>query len=319
MAKASASPIRMATDAFPPAPLCATSPYVNDTLLTYHIAEFQAPPFDYADAVEEIVAGDALASLPVAGSFQRSGLSTIGSFFTGLTRDDVGALRYQLHPNNYAVESLLPTVALGQIQNGGGWQFYVGTNTTSTNIITVTGSNFITTGLRGGRNHYTFKQVKYDSLLGASFTPITNAYTDVVYTNSTQVVQQVQRGILQPDIVFVVENLGLSVDNLTPFFTRRTDTSVWIDNDALNGLDETALSHGPGVIPPQVRISFTDRLPYFLNDNLDNEQPGETDAFKSFVWGKFDGSTNPPIVFPVNTLYSLPQLRQQLANPAAGR
>ena len=135
---------------------------------------------------------------------------------------------------------------------------------------------------------------------------------DVVFTNFTATVQHLVRGIVQPDILFVAEDLGVA-NNLVPFLVRRTDTSGWINNDALNGFDETALSRGPGVITPQVRISFTYLLPYFSTDTVD-EFPGEDTAIISEAWGSYDGSTNAPIVYPFSGAgkISLDELRRRV-------
>lgn len=299
------------------------SPYVNGTLYTFENVEIQGPPLDYADAREIAInqsAGEEFASLPVA-----NGSVAAGTFFTGLTRDDVGGLRFHLNPNNFAVESLLPSVSAGGASSGsGGWIPFIGiTNaTTVTNLVFQTGSstNFVVTGLRGGRNKIKFKQVRFDSLIGSGFTAITNSYTDTTVTNFTAVIQQVQRAITQPDILFVADDLGLSTDNLTPFPASRTGTGNWIDNDLLNGSDTTGSTRGPGVIPPQVRLTFTDRYPYFITANLNGEVPGEDTAFSGTflparAWGFFDGSTNPPIVFSATGPVPLQDLRQKVLHP----
>jgi len=170
-------------------------------------------------------------------------------------------------------------------------------------------------GLRGGRNKLTFRKVFFDALLGSTFTPITNQFTDVsVGTNLTMVIQSVERGITQPDFLFVAEDLGLA-NNLVPVLSRRSSTAQWIDNDAINGNDETTLSHGPGVIAPPIRISFSDQLPYFENEtdlSFLDEFPGEDTAFASSVWGSFDGSTNAPVIYPVYQNISVGQLRAQI-------
>lgn len=300
----------------------AASPYVNDTLWTFENVEYPPPQYlvNYADAEEVPIGGrenDWISYIPVSGFLGGSynsllARSAAGSFFVGLTRDDVGGLRHLLHPNNYAVETLLPTITPSAFGGINGYVPFLGTNTTTTltNIVVGTGTNFVDAGLRGGRNRLQFRRVAYDSLLGTVFVPITNSYMDVVFTNYSATVQHLLRGIVQPDILFVAEDLGLLL-NLTPLATFRTDTSGWIDNDAIDGNDETALSHGPGVITPQVRISFSNQLPYFSTSTSD-EIPGEDTAFISTAWGFFDGSTNPPVLFPFNGNLSLDQLRQKV-------
>lgn len=83
------------------------SRYVNGTLYTYRISEF-CPITDQADAREVLV--DPLASqftaVAAASGFQQ------GSFITGLSRDDMGGLRYLLRYNNQNVESVEPDSTL---------------------------------------------------------------------------------------------------------------------------------------------------------------------------------------------------------------
>lgn len=312
------------------------SPYVNGTLYTFANHEYAAP-LNYADADESVV-GDITAALettPVATGFGISSGSTLlsasfsGRFFSGLSRDDVGGLRFLLHPNTFANESLLPTVTSAGAVRGDGWiPFYGVSNAVNlvSNLVFLPGSTgtnltnggLIVTALRGGRNHYKFKRLAFDSLLGTFFTPFTNSYSDTSFSNYTAVVQQVQRGQTRPDFIFVAEDIGLAA-NLVPVLTSRSGTGSWVNNDAINGSDDTANSSGPGTITPQVRISFSNVLPYFLTDNLDNESPGEYNASGSFVWGSFGGGTNSPIIYPFNSLLTLPQLRKQVLNPAAGQ
>lgn len=77
------------------------SSYVNGTLYSYVIVEIcTAPPDTLAEAVEFPVdplanTFTAIASLPPLS----------GDFFTGLTRDDVGGLRYLLRTNNFNIEA----------------------------------------------------------------------------------------------------------------------------------------------------------------------------------------------------------------------
>lgn len=310
------------------------SRYVNGTLYSYQIREFRAPPFDHADALEVVLFGNDDLTAPVATGLGHltlsdgvadsgpSGIFLPGRFRTGLTRDDVGGFAWLYHPNNYAIEGLLTNVT-GSIAGGfgNGWIPFAGlTNafqTTNTQFLTGTNATnqIVITGPRGGRNKLRFQRVFFDYLIGQTFTPITNQYTDVtVSSNLTLVVQSVQRGITAPDFIFVAEDLGLA-NNLVPVGTRRTDTTGWIDNDALNGVDETALSHGPGVIAPSVRISFSDQFPYFENLGSSaflDDFPGEGDSFTSGFWGSFDGSTNAPVIYPVYRHLTLPQLRSQI-------
>ena len=299
------------------------SRYVNGVLYTYDIEEFMAPPFDHADAIEFVRSTGEFENIPVATglghAFGNDGPNTTfvpGLFRTGLTRDDVGGIKYLYSPHNYAVESLLP----GIISGGGGspWAPFVGvTNAISvTNVIIGgTGTNIVTTGLRAGRNKLKFQRAFFDPVLGTFFKTINSPYTDVVVSsNRTLVVQPVTRVITRPDIVFSAGDLGLA-QNIDPLIYTRTSTATWIDNDALNGSDPVTFDHGPGVIAPPIVITFTTLLPIFFNSSVSaflDEFPSEDTAFTFGVWGSFDGSTNAPIIYPRGGNLSISQLRRQL-------
>ncbi len=304
------------------------SRYVNGVLYTYSIQEF-AQPFQHSDAVEaprSDLYTPFLENIPVATGYGRGGSTGpnaalgAGLYRTGLTRDDVGAIRYLYHPRNYAVDSLLPGVIPGGSISP--YAPFLGTNVLGvTNIIVGgTGTNLTTTGLRGGRNKVKFRKAFYDPILSTFFTSRNSAFTDVVVsTNRNLVVQPVIRVITQPDLVFSVGDLGL-VNGIDPVIFDRTVTSGWINNDALNGVDPTANDLGPGVIPPQVQIRFSSQLPNFFNSNsgafLDDGFPTEDTAFlfNLNVWGSFDGSINPPIIYPKARNISINQLRSAVLN-----
>lgn len=299
---------------FDPATL-QSSRYVNGVLYGYSIQEFQLP-VQHADAIEEIrVAGDS-GNIPVASGFalsQSSGRNNTfvsGLYRTGLTRDDAAAIRYLYHPHNYAVDTLLPGIALGGSLSP--FSPFLGTNilATTNTIIGAGGTNVVATGLRGGRNKLKFRKASYDPILGNYFAPRTSQFTDVVVsTNRTLVVQPVIRTIVQPDIVFSAGDLGLFA-GIDPFIYTRTVTAGWINNDALNGIDPVNNDVGPGTIPPQVQIIFNTIFPAFYNSNGGlSDFPNEETGFSFGVWGSFDGSTNAPVIYPKARNLSINQLR----------
>ncbi|MGC8886732.1 MAG: hypothetical protein ACP5MG_06200 [Verrucomicrobiia bacterium] len=273
------------------------SSYVNGVLYTYQIQE-PLQPGDYADAVEQVA--DPLFSvfrLPVA-YFGGFGVLP-GEFFTGLTRDDVGGLRYIYRADNFNVEQMPPTVTnyiasgLGQ-----GYTIYFPTNYTQnaglTNLLGNLTNAPIATGLRPGLEKITFQRGNYDSLLGQFFITNVYDYVDYVITNNTLVKQNVRRVVTTPDILFLAEDLGVVQAGgvLSPVELNRT--AGFVSNAQLNG--QTAQA-GPGVIRGPITMSFTTLYPAFLNDT------GyffltEDAAIRSAVWGSFDGSTNAPIVYP---------------------
>ncbi len=225
-----------------------------------------------------------------------------GEYYRGLTRDDVGGIRFLLSPNNVVVESLLPTVVPSTaLSKGSPWGPVFGTNIaglTNVAITNVLGTNVISgfsvTGLRPGVNKLTFQRVNFDSILGTTFTPITNRYVDTFInpTNGRIVRQQVARAILRPDIIFAVEDVDTVLEE--PFLYFRNTTAGWNNNAALNSAIAGRIG-GPGVIPPGIVITFNDVLPYTLGEpgSLDSDFP------VPIAWGSFDGTDRTPVVYPV--------------------
>jgi len=275
------------------------SSYVNGVLYSFSVQDpvFLPPTFQYADAIEirhgsEPYNFNAVASGVVDDFFGQSQLGP-GYFYTGLTRDDIGGLRYLYSPANIQYENLpLNSVAGG---SSSPWTPIGGTNSTSTN-------NVVDLALRGGVDKITFKQVHYDSFVGiGTFLVETNTYTDSYYTNGVLKTQTIQRAVAQPDIVFAAQDLGLFPDGYPILFTR-TETTGWANNDALNG---TTTLDGPGVIQGPITQNYSKLGPYFYGvEGVDlavgatNSIGASLTSFTGFVWGSFDGTTNAPKIFP---------------------
>ncbi len=217
----------------------------------------------------EVLIGPADLSIPPGtfGAVAENNLE-LGEFYTGLTVDDVGGLRYLFSTTNANYETLLPGVS------------GIGTNAHS----------LVNGALRPGIDKITFLPHQ----AGANpwdFLPMTNQYTDTYITNGTVMQQQVQRVINQQDFLFCAGDAGKEYPVVLPF--ARTGTSNWINNAPLNGNSSGA---GPGVIQPQVKITF-DKLGELLETYGSELQ--ETNYNGSIFWGTYDGSTNPPIVYPL--------------------
>lgn len=238
------------------------SPYVNDTLYSgfietfpdqsHYIVQFSVDAL--ADAYSAVADGDLVA----------------GTFYQGLTCDDVGGLRYLLETNNYNFETLLPDVQ------------GAGTNA----------NNYVNFALRGGVDKITFVQETVDPLLGEFFSPVTNQYTDTYVTNNVLMQQQLERVTTRPDFLFCAADFGNS-NTSSVELSSSTGTSNWINNAASNGNPGGA---GPGVIQPQVRITFNKvGCRFFTSGNNSDEVAYD----ESRLFGSFDGSTNAPISYPV--------------------
>ena len=272
----------------------APSSYVNGTLYTYSIGEFAVlGGGQYADAVEAPVDPLAFTDTAVVSSAdntESAGGLLNGDYYTGLTRDDVGGLRYLYRKNNFNVEGLIPGTT-----GGGGSPF------------APVGSFIpVDVALRPGVEKITFKRARYDSQVGDFITTV-RSYRDTYVVNSTLFKQGTQRVLTQPDILFTAEDLGLN-NGGEPIGTVRTTCAapVWVNNDPLNGQVTLA---GPGQIQPQVIIRFNKIGPFNINVNPRFLDEANHLRF-GFVWGSFDGTTNEPVVYPIGT--SVGELEQRI-------
>jgi len=287
----------------------APSSYVNGVLYTYAILVIADPPawdaieiqvdplaFGFTAVASDI---DSLITTSAGSGASGAGLG-FGEYYVGLTRDDVGGLRYIYRPNNYNVEDLIPGTTGGSIFSGGSggspWTPVGGggTNNLFTNAV-------VGVALRPGVDHITFQQARYDSVLG-NFITVTNRYQDRYITNSTQVTQNTERILTQPDLLFSAADLGLDAAG-NPIFVRRTIATAppWVNNDAINGSE--ALD-GPGVINGPIVLAFNKIGPHLFNAGpfpSGNSFLDEFTSFQGFVWGSFGGTTNEPVVYPIGS------------------
>jgi hypothetical protein len=267
------------------------TPFVNGTRYSYQIVDGQT----ISDALEFILDPFDSGFTSIAGQNNFE-----GQFFTGLSHDDLGGLRYLYRTNTVAVETLLPTVTArsgGSITQtnliGAPWTpLFLVTNVFGTNVTGNTNlTNLIVNAApRPGINKLFFQRVEFDSIVG-NFLPRTNVFADVFYTNSRARFQLVQRAINAPDYIFAAGHTPLTIAGY-PFMYARTVTDGWINNDAINGNNTVG---GPGVITPPIVITFTDQWPAILH------QPPFLDEFDFVLfaqWGSFDGTTNPPVLYP---------------------
>jgi hypothetical protein len=109
-------------------------------------------------------------------------------------------------------------------------------------------------------------------------------------TNDVTLPQTVKRVVSRPDILFSAADTG-KTDPTSPIFLR-TGTSKWINNAARNGNPTNA---GPGVIVRPIKITF-DKLGQSVFSGDLYDPPLLLDG----GWASFDGSTNPPVLYPPN-------------------
>jgi hypothetical protein len=270
-------------------PVTATSTaYVNDNLWYYVIVDpINIPPTGtYADALELAVdpVQKFTAVATAADSIYARGvpLLTSGTFFTGLTRDDVGGLRYLYNKSfaNSYVENLVPDATGAGTGSGSPWGVVGGTNAIQN------------TALRPGVDKFVFK-VAPNTVFG-NFIAFTNNNKDSFFpSNSTHLASQTfQRAVVRPDIVFAAGDLGLTTGG-DPIVIGRSP--VFVNNAGLN-TSVGAITAGPGNITGTTVITFNK-----IGPNLINQGPNFLDQANTvsvgFTWGSYDGSTNDPVVY----------------------
>jgi hypothetical protein len=159
--------------------------------------------------------------------------------------------------------------------------------------VTCPGTN---TALFQGIERVSFIRHDFDSLLGRFFQPVTNDYVLNEITNGVVNPRSIRRIITQPDFLFSAADLDPGPATI-PFqivsFVRN------LNFNAANALPGLA---GPGTIEPSTTITFNKGLPIFENFRLDPTRfLDELSQFPNFAWGSFDGTTNPPVVYPNGT------------------
>ena len=157
-----------------------------------------------------------------------------------------------------------------------------------------------TAGLKPGVNSLLFTNVAFDSIIGQGFVRVTNRFTNFMVTNGQAIAEVVDRVVQRPDVLLLAGDNGVDVDGF-PFMWQRTTTDSWINNGSLNTSTNVFGEQpgGPGVIPPQIQIQFSNLLPYFRNTLSETASFIDQDtALVSWAWGAYDGSTNAPVVFP---------------------
>ncbi len=259
------------------------SSVINGALYSYIIEIFALSPPPTNEFCETFAFSvDPLSSGSVPAASEQWWNS--GGYLTGLSRDDVGGLRYLLSGSEVRCESLLPDVHAAGTNSGG----------------------FVRTADRPGIEKVTFVRHPFGSLNG-EFRPFTNHWTDVYYDWDDAVYQEVERITTRPDILFSGRDFG------TAQAFARTGTTNWANNAELNYNTGGA---GPGVIQPPINLSYNTAGPYYLNTYTPSGMfngLSQSTAFLQFSWGSFDSSTNAPLRYPnVQVAFQPTQVRFRL-------
>ena len=166
------------------------------------------------------------------------------------------------------------------------------------------------TGLYQGINKMQFIRVDYDSLLSQTFTPITNGFSMVAVTNSQLHTQHFDRTVTVPDVLFDAEDLADGNGGLPTESIALIGVPNYDQGNILPGLA------GPGVINPTTAFVFNKVGNLYLNGSLaiyaqtTNAFLNQTTQYPLLAYGSFDGTTNPPVIYPNGT--SIVNLQNQL-------
>ncbi|HAV62912.1 MAG TPA: hypothetical protein DCY13_11175, partial [Verrucomicrobiales bacterium] len=263
--------------------------YVNGTLYTFRL--ILGPDCAFGDAVEEVVDPLATTDNAVADLTVR-----FGRYFSGLTRDDVGGLRYIYRsPNLNRSETMPGNVLLG----GGPWM------PATTNLIAPSPS------LRLGIDKMRFEKRNFDSLLGTFFQPFTNVFQAKIVTNSTVLTENYIRPVLRPDFVLRAADVGVTAPPVPvpliasriqpPYTSQNIATTVLGHNNGPGMMDFTATVDSLGIAFNKVGPSWVGTTPFLIR---------EPQARFIYNWGSFDGSTNEPVIYPSTA--SVRELERQI-------
>jgi len=217
-------------------------------------------------------------------------------------------LSNQLQTTVYFTNTLTATNVPGVANLGQQYQQF--TITDYTNSILVAQPSLCSTlspppALRQGIEGVQFLRANYDSLIGQFFQPVTNKYTMVVVTNGQQVTEYYQRVVTHPD--FLLDARDLASPNTAQIGVSFVTRNLNFDSSqVLPGLA------GPGTITPTTTFTYNKAGQVYYMQSL-GFNGLSTNSFLSqntlsqsalLQWASFDGSTNPPVLYPTSASIS---------------
>lgn len=238
-----------------------------------------------ADAVENYLD---TAVIPFVGTAvaTREG-QNIGGFYLGLSRDDVGGLRYLYNPNRFENETLDATCFPGT-SSASPWAPAVvvtnGTTTVAGQTTTTTTTTGGFTGLLGGVGKITFAKVAYNSAIGNTFGTNVCQFTIPVLTNGLVSMMTVLRTNTAPDIIIAAADLTTYASPLVEPLYTRSMTFTAPPADPGGGLLSSTITE-TGVV-----ITFNNVGPLYYN--LHPISLAEDGFVETWNWASFDSGTN---------------------------
>jgi hypothetical protein len=133
----------------------------------------------------------------------------------------------------------------------------------------------------------------YDYLLGQFITPITNQYTMVVFTNGQNMTRTFSRVVTTPDFLYTATDQA-SGPASPPGNANGVGRSINFDQSNI----QPGLA-GPGTIVTPTVFTFSKAGPVYVNSAP--AMLNQASATSAYLWGSFDGTTNPPVLYPNGT------------------
>lgn len=243
------------------------SPYVNGELYSYFIFDDcdlggASPPT--ADALEVPV--DPLHNNPPVASGHGEDFLLAGSFYTGLTRDDVAGLRYLMSSNNVFAPSqgYLETSAAGSTVTGGG-------GTTTTNSLTT--SSLSTLGTDPTTLQALYPAIVIDSVTtnivpGATnyFYTFGNVVTNSFSTNTTVQILTTNVGPLIGAPIGSPDHTNVTIGK--PFQTNLVSGDFYIIPTNSCGLDVLSINFTTNSFATNVLVVGTNTAGKFFSQSL---------------------------------------------------
>ncbi|MEI6342095.1 MAG: hypothetical protein WCR07_09065 [Verrucomicrobiota bacterium] len=299
------------------------SSFVNETLYTYRIQLIGDDEWEAGEiSLDPNEPNISIAGLSDGGGLTDARASRIqgsrGLFAGGLTRDDVGGIRFLYHPGTVAVEtlpvgstpkSITPVEVISSGGGGNGWTPSYGVGFAGGTNVAV--GSLVNQAVRRGVDKIRFVRGDVGNPILSSFKrPVVVRYTDSFSTNGVAGnfrSQSVERRLLTPDIIFQAGDLGTTDPGTAfPVAIRRTVGQNYVNLGQINTMNNTTTGSevaplGPGIIDPgtaSIVISLARVGLQELNSNA-TDNLTEEEGWTAYVWGSYDGSTNAPIVYPI--------------------
>ena len=258
--------------------------------------------------------------VPVVTSFPVPTFAyTFGNVLTNFTFTNNGVLvtnsptEYLLVPSNQCGFNIISNALTFQLTstNTNG---FVSSFTTHALVVDIFSCFTNDISVLEGMEKMNFFRVDYDSLVSQTWSPLTNTFSLTAVSNNRPFTQNYIRVVNRPDIVFSAQDLQSGPSSLPGvFLAARTQPYFYVTVVVTNG----SPLGGPGTIGPG--NSFGPNAPLGSNIliTLDKTGPIFTVSAPSFLvpigvgntnipdfqWASFDGTTNAPVVYPVNTSY----------------